>query len=312
MKKKQFCFLLAVLFAALISTPGYAYAATNDNYDYTVYDMETGEVTYHRIDDPVAITDKDLETITVEMQMRNEPELMPNVIIDGDDREPVTNTTNRPYSYTVRIVADGGIASGVVIGSCAILTAAHVVYDANGYTQTLTITPAQNGSSAPYGSITVTSADLYVPYAYTSAFPESAANDYYPGSDYDWAIIYLDASDDIGNYTGWPALCSQAAAYLNQSIKCVGYSGGGTTMYESHGTIQHVYDLTFTGDWDAVGGNSGCPILVNDPTAGWTLYGIHTATYGKNGDSYDQDSTYSRGRKITGTLWYMCNGLGGT
>ena len=320
--KRIFSLLFVLLFVCLIASPGYAYTIDSASYDYTVYDMETDEVTYHRIEDPAAITDSDLVSQSVISPPSQDSGVAPAVVIEGSTLNPVTTTTNRPYSYTVRIVSHYGVGSGVVIGECAVLTAAHVVYGKDGYTQSLTITPAQNGTSAPYGTLTVTSADLYVPYAYTSAFPNPVPEGFYPGNDNDWAIIYLDASDDIGNYTGWPTLCSQAGVNLNQSITCVGYSGGTTIMYYSTGTVCGFNSsYAFYGNWSLHGGCSGGPILAHSSGTTWVLYGIALAESwpDANGNGIDDDADQyqygpakSYGRTLTGTLWYMCNALGGS
>lgn len=301
-----------------------AFATISDDCYYTVYNMETKETTYHCIDSTHPFADAATVSSSPQISLKNGSSISPATIIGADNRGKITNTTINPYKYVVHILittATGtqALGSGVMIGSRAILTAAHAVYNRDGYAQQLVVTPGKNGSQNPYGTYTITSGELFVPSAYTSAFPESASEDFYPGPDYDWAIIYLDT--DIGDTTGWPALNSQAASYTNLFVYNIGYpsasltsgqAAGNTYMFQSTGTIRNVYTYTFTGDWDSVGGNSGGPILVYDSTNGWTLYGIFVSEAGSNGSNYDSSSTFNCARKITGTLWYLCNELGGS
>lgn len=175
-KIKLFNLACAILtFGMLVTNNSYVYAQTQDvngTGDYQIYDMLSGETTYHSFKDLPKPENGEASPgyfpngCSVEME---EPVYSVKAIVGVDNRFKISTTTDGPYCNTVYLettYSDGyeGIGSGFVIGPYAVATAAHCLYseDHGGYAVSVKVVPAKNGTTEPYGSETVSSASSLV------------------------------------------------------------------------------------------------------------------------------------------------------
>lgn len=109
-------------------------------------------------------------------------------IIQTDDQILVRDTSLNPYRKIVRLESffEAGplLGTGVMIGPDLLLTAAHNVYSIQHgtWTQDVTVTPAQNGDSEPYGSYQASR--IYILKAYQNEVTGTS-------NSYDMALIKL-------------------------------------------------------------------------------------------------------------------------
>ena len=209
-----------------------------------------------------------------------------------DDRTAVTDTTTSPYSSVVRVDVtysngSSGYGTGVMIGANDVLTAAHVIYDADyGYATSVTVSPGKNGNLLPFG--TAEGYNLSVPnsYAYAKSVWDSA--------NYDYGVINL--STNLGNQTGYLNYTSVFASSLNTAtVKIAGYPADlqtGQYMYEADGTVLGYHTSnSIAYDMYTASGMSGAPIL---------LYGNQVVAVHVQGWSSDG---YNVGTVIDGVAW---------
>lgn len=135
-------------------------------------------------------------------------------IIGDDNRTRVKDTTKGPWCNTVRLLmkinGNNYVGSGFMIGPNSVATAGHCVYSkSNGWASSITVIPAVNGTSKPYGTATMTSM-------------ECGGNWYKDENNQDdWGIIRV--NKNIGKSTGWLGLRWQSASYNNQYLYANGY-----------------------------------------------------------------------------------------
>lgn len=143
--------------------------------------------------------------------------------------------------------------SGVMVGPNSVLTAAHMIYDRQlGYATEVMIVPAQHGNTLPFG--VSYGSYLYVPPAWQSL------EDYH----YDFGLVKLNSS--LGNSTGWLSLAnpSTTSLSLGTPLSSIGYPGDlAVQPFYVAGTLDLLTSgkLIFTDDMDAMGGQSGSPVL---------------------------------------------------
>jgi glutamyl endopeptidase len=200
---------------------------------------------------------------------------------------PITATSHFPYSAIVHVNAwfgtphHGGIvsvvagleASAVMIGPDTAITSAHVVYNRSlgGLARQVTVTPGQDGHTAPFGSVRVVS--WVIPSLYTSLKTTIGLNSGADIAVLQLAPLYRSGQNvPVGEITGWLG----HAAYSNQTLENlrvtnVGYPAetlSGINQYRSRGPI------LFAQDFDGVGvltfnnhaltiqdGSSGSPLI---------------------------------------------------
>lgn len=210
-----------------------------------------------------------LPTTLMSQTIINDESIAPQGIVGDDNRVKVSNTTNGQWRNTVKLLitaANGKtyIGSGFMIGPNSVATSGHCVYNADtgGWASSITVIPALNGTSQPYGSA-------------TSYNLECGGNwhDYTDNQD-DWGIIRINAN--LGNSTGWLGLRWQSSSYNGTTVKAVGYPGSDSThMYYGSGTVNSSSSRTLSGDWDLSGGQSGGPVQKYYSSTGYTAIGIN-------------------------------------
>lgn len=312
MKTKFMSLVLALVMCTVCLANDLAVAATNydkSNSDYMVYNFETGETIYHSFADlPSATSNRDCASSPAYFPEDTEvvDPIEPYAVIGVDNRSKVTNTTSGPFCNTVLVRStfpDGhfSVGSGFMLGPSAVATAAHCLYKSGcgGLATSVTVIPAQNGKSQPYGNDTITSSNsLVVSTKYQSG----------GGPDHDWGIIEL--NKPLGNQTGWLGLRWQTASYDNTPVSNTGYPNPETTegqeenrfMFVGSGYVRSSSTYTLNGDWDATAGNSGGPVYAYYADTGYTAVGILTAG-SADGPSYP--TAYTTATRITEDLFNL-------
>lgn len=301
-------FLMVALLITAFSVPAFAQSEEIANSDYQVYDAETGEVSYHSFSElPAAVSGNDGAYSPGYFPNGAEPfnPISPFAIVGTDNRTRVNPTTVGPYCNTVQVYAtfsDGTykIGSGFMIGPSAVATAAHCVYDSGhgGNAASVTITPAKNGATLPYGSTTFKK--LVVGTNYTAG---NANND--------WAVVEL--NDALGNKTGWLGLKWQSGSYNDTFVYNTGYPSPDTTegqqkdryMFKGTGYVKSTSTNTFKGDWDASAGNSGGPVFAYYSDLGYTAIGILTSGSAGSTDGSSYPTAYSTATRITQDMYNL-------
>jgi glutamyl endopeptidase len=178
-------------------------------------------------------------------------------VIGTDERQLVTDTTVNPYRKIVQIETawpskETTNGSGAFVSPRHILTAAHMVKaSAHGGVATwIRITPAKNGSVAPYGYASVM---MY------RIFPEWSSNQ---DLAYDMALLTIE--EPLGDKTGTFAYSAYDDATLAPAtVYTAGYPGdvGNTDyMYHTSGTFTVIEPLRLHYTMDTYGGQSGSPV----------------------------------------------------
>lgn len=188
----------------------------------------------------------------------------------------VQNTAVYPYSAVVRIsvaCTDGTTwsGSGVIIGENDILTASHVVYEAGKTISSIAITPAQNGTTKPYGTVY---ADVW---SYNQVDNDGDGSLYASESVNDYALIGV--SESISSQTGTMGLGTITTSYTSAQI--TGYPGKYGSVYMTTAS-GYVYLDSSSGAISNNGievnsGNSGGPVW-NGSSASPYVYGVVSTT----------------------------------
>lgn len=239
-----------------------------------VTDMKTGTSEIKTIPSYIrGIAGQNLITeqyIPENLEVLEESEISPRVVVGEDDRQIVQDTTVFPYStvcYLQVNYSDGRTVRGsaVMVSDNVALTAAHCVIHPGQSIDSITITPGKNNNTNPFGSTTVN----------TRITPSQYTTDPF---NYDWAVLILD--DNIGNQSGWASI-KYVADFVDLTYLYVhipGYPAQFNNFYQyssqamtrSCGTyiIEHVVDTT--------GGNSGSPMFERK---NFNVVGIDTKEY---------------------------------
>lgn len=234
-------------------------------------------------------------------------------VIGNDERTQINQTAQFPYSAVVFVRAtfsngESYIGSGSMISADTVLTAGHVVYDADKkeWAQTVTAYPGLTGEIAPFGSSQVTRM------ASVDGWLNGGTNRH----EHDIAMLKLD--EPLGTKTGWFGLSNQAAPQMQ--VKSVGYPTDKPrrTMWQGSGTIHKLSDRNVFYSIDTYSGQSGSGVF-NDANQ---LLAVHaysqtTQNYGTKinesvlewikQDLAHADSVYRLYNPNSGEHFYTCN-----
>lgn len=218
-------------------------------------------------------------------------------IIGIDERQRITPTTTFPARAITLITFSVGTGtarcSGWMSGPDTVVTAGHCVAGGGSFYSpaSYTVTPAYDGTVAPYGSCGVTSM--------------ITSPNFFDFEDerYDYGVLKLNCY--IGLTTGWLGFFWKPTAFDGASATISGYPGDKLlTQWRSSGTI------TFTGGRmlyysnDTTAGTSGSGVYRLRRTgaslcAGYCVMAIHTQ--GLHGSF--PHNTYNHGVRITEDVW---------
>ncbi|MGW4461955.1 trypsin-like serine peptidase [Micromonospora sp. NPDC004704] len=218
-------------------------------------------------------------------------------IFGPDNRIRINPTTSFPARAVVMITRSGGAhCTGWLYGPDIVATAGHCVHTGGSggswYTGQLTIWPARNGASAPYGSCSVR--QLYSVTGWTVSGDEA----------YDYGAIKLNCT--IGYSTGWFGYWWQAASLAGASTLINGYPGEKPFGQQWRGdsvartvAVSQANQIFYSND--TTGGMSGSPIYQlraagSSWCTGYCSMGIHA--YGFPHIGYPHN-TYNHGTRIT-------------
>lgn len=218
-------------------------------------------------------------------------------IYGPDNRIRIDPTTSFPARAVVMITRSGNAhCTGWMYGPDIVATAGHCVHTGGSggswYNGQLTIWPARNGASAPYGSCSVR--QLYSVTGWTVNGDEA----------YDYAAIKLNCT--IGYSTGWFGYWWQGASLAGASTLINGYPGEKPFGQQWRGdsvartvAVSQTNQIFYSND--TTGGMSGSPIYQNRTAgspwcAGYCSMGIHA--YGFPHGGYPHN-TYNHGTRIT-------------
>ena len=258
----------------LLCIPAFA-----DTYEIENTNYITGEISYDEITEyPEQLELTPFQPIGGDVSL-------PNIIIGTDDRIIIEDTTRVPYRYIGKLVMTHSnstyntVGTGFLVGDDLILTSAHCVYgdDITG----ITFTPAQNGTSKPYGTYAVTT--KHVPTKYKTAV---ANNDSSNMLKYDYALLEL--SSNVGAQIGYFQLGGYNTPYdtsflLNKKVTIAGYPGNSSSKLYRHKN----YCTGFNSDGylmfyniDTTNGQSGSPVIYPIGTSAYYVVGIHRGGWG--------------------------------
>jgi V8-like Glu-specific endopeptidase len=204
----------------------------------------------------------------------------PETVCGDDKRQKVTNTTTYPWYWVCQL--DIKFAQGSYVGSGwlistgsskydVVATSGHCVFETGTKTfaQSITVTPARNGSSAPYGKFTVSTSGLRA----SSQWQSSGS------SDYDYGAILIPKTGKLGSCGMWIASDSELQ---NLNVTNAGYPGDKSPygyMWQDSGPLTTVQPLKLYYMNDTYGGESGSPVLAQRPGysgyMAWWSVGIH-------------------------------------
>ena len=216
-------------------------------------------------------------------------------IINGDNRQIVMNTHEQPYSRIALLVVtfDDKVCygTGFMISENYMVTAAHVVYDAqtNKKANSLTAYFGRN-SLESFAVATSTTSLIHVCVTYPVA--KSVGSD--------WAVCKMNR--DVGNTVGWFDVGYPSDEVLsNCAVSVTGYPSDKfivengplrTYMYTASSKISRVRDYSFTYTADTYNGESGSPIYRGSLDV---VYGVHSGAV--------PDSDENQGKRFTESIY---------
>lgn len=186
-------------------------------------------------------------------------DVMPRVILPGEDRTQIENTTTGHYQSVGYINMGQNIATGVVVDKNTVLTNKHVANLSDG---NMTFAPsAQSEGSYPNGEFTEKEVQAY------------------PGQE-DLVLVHFNTNDkgqSVGDVVQPATLQDSSSVGEGDPITVTGYPGDKSlaTMWESKGAILSNNGTQLTYSASTFGGNSGSPIFnANNEVVGLHYGGV--------------------------------------
>jgi len=192
-------------------------------------------------------------------------------VFGTDSRQAVTDTTSFPWSTIGLVVStwkERGtwVGTGVMIGRQTVLTCGHNVCDpAEHWADSIVFIPAKNGTSEPFGRISVTRHFAW------DAWVQKG------DSQYDIAVLILESS--VGDQTGRMDFSAQPAAFFKgRLLNSAGYPGDLAVeygMYSESANAREVDGNFILHTVDATAGQSGSPLWdYNSISQARTIVGV--------------------------------------
>jgi V8-like Glu-specific endopeptidase len=264
MKEKIFGAVL-LFWALFFILPGYVATAQEDDNDYVMVDMKTGEEQiidlssgqysnaekfvshplFPNQNEEKAITDFDSK----------DPGISTHSIIGNDDRWKVTNTNQYPYTTIARLTVtyqDGTTAcgTGAMINARLLATVGHVLINSNGaHLKSVRMQFGQNGNYVYYDTSDFKS------YIYRGGYETDQSIE----GDYGF-IVFKD--NTVSKYTGHMGIVTVPSE--SDTLYTAGYPGdkGYYYMYAVTGSIVNMGNDLIYHNMDTMGGQSGSPVYI--------------------------------------------------
>lgn len=183
----------------------------------------------------------------------------------------VSNTSQLPARRATQLIVThaNGVkrrCSGTVVGTDAVLTNAHCVYNASrgGWAYSIEVVPARNGSSYPY--VRTWGRKLYCPYSYRQYDQQNDDRKVI----HDYAILRTHAN--VGSYVGTQSIVARSRQ-VGRAVALYGYPQDSypNHMYTSSDSIRKTYSNGIVYHRaSTLSGMSGAALL-----EGNTVYGVH-------------------------------------
>lgn len=204
----------------------------------------------------------------------------PETVCGQDNRTKVDPTTNYPWYWVCQLsiefdqgnfVGSGWLCSTGSSKYDVVATSGHCVFEQSTkkFAKSITVRPARNGSSTPYGSYQVATSGLRA----SSQWQSSGS------SSYDYGAILIPKTNKLGSCGMWVASDSELN---NLMVTNAGYPGDKSPygyMWQDSGPLTSVQPLMLYYMNDTYGGESGSPVLAQRPGysgyMAWWSVGIH-------------------------------------
>jgi len=194
-------------------------------------------------------------------------------IFGADDRVKQNNTLALPNLYIAQVVSyfpDGSVlqSSGVLIGVNDVLASGHALHrvELGGYATSVEVMLGRNGDHKPLGIIDGVAIDVASGWVKKQQYNA------------DYGLITL--PQPVGNTTSWMGAASikHPEDYLQVATYSLGYPGdkGGTFQFQTSGSSTSYTNgiYYFSDDLDALGGQSGSPLILSHSDYGELVIGL--------------------------------------